>query len=249
MKNIISKITLIISLVCLMGCDRDDNNSTSTTTEAFMSSDSFTSTSGEKLGYWLYTPKNPTADMPLIVYFHGGSFRGTDINLLLGGSLPKFLHDGTVKDITAYILMPQCPTNKTWEQITTPTIELIDNIVQTKKINSNKISLTGHSLGGSGTWKYGATYSDKFSCIVPLSGSVSLSSAPAYKNIPVYAFVGSADNIVDPNVSVNMVQAINNQGGTALIKNYDGATHFDVPDLTYKDNTINIFNWMISQNR
>jgi pimeloyl-ACP methyl ester carboxylesterase len=220
-----------------------------TTVQATITNSSFTSSSSGNFGYWLYTPKNPTANMPLIVYLHGGSFRGTDINLLIGGSLPKFLYDSTVKDIPAYILMPQCPTGKTWEQITTPIIELIDNIAVAKSINSDKISLTGHSLGGSGTWKYGALYSNKFSCIAPLSGSVLLSAASQYANIPVYAFVGSADTIVDPNASINIVPAINSVGGQAQIKIYTGATHFDVPDLTYKDNTVNIFNWMITQTK
>lgn len=219
------------------------------TVKATMVSGSFTSTSSGNFGYWLYTPKNPTANMPLIVYFHGGSFRGTDINLLIGGSLPKFLSDSTVKDIPAYILMPQCPTGKTWEQITTPIIELIDNIVSAKSININKISLTGHSLGGTGTWKYGATYSSKFSAIAPLSGSVVVSTASQYKDIPVYAFVGSSDVTVDPQTSIDIVPAINSAGGTAQIKNYSGATHFDVPDLTYKDNAVNILNWLILQNK
>lgn len=209
----------------------------------------FSSSSNGNLGYWLYTPQNPTANMPLIIYLHGGSFRGTDLSLLVGGSLPKFLYDSSVTNVPAYILMPQCPTGKVWEQIGGSIIEMIDNIVASKSINTYKISLTGHSLGGTGTWKLGATYSSKFSCIAPLSGSVVVSTASQYTGLPVYAFVGSDDTIVDPTSSITIVTSINSLGGNAQIKNYNGATHFDVPDLTYKDNSVNILNWMISKTK
>jgi poly(3-hydroxybutyrate) depolymerase len=66
---------------------------------ANMTQNVFTSTSGGSIGYWLYTPANAKDNMPLIVYLHGGSGRGNDLNLVINGSLPKFLHDGTVKDI------------------------------------------------------------------------------------------------------------------------------------------------------
>ena len=203
--------------------------------------------SSEISGYWLYKPKNVTDNMPLIVYLHGGSGRGSDLSLVVSGSLPLFLNNGSVKDIPAYILMPQCPSNKTWDQLGESLFKLINDIVTDKKINSEKISLTGHSLGGTGTWSLGAVYFPLLSCIAPLSGSVNTNNASSYTSIPVWAFVGSADTIVDPSSSENIVPKINAQGGTAQIKVYDGATHFDIPDLVYKDQSVNLLNWMISQ--
>jgi len=61
---------------------------------------------------------------------------------------------------------------------------------------------------------------------------------------PVWAFVGSDDTIVNPNSSVAAVTMINNLGGYAKITVFDGATHFDVPELTYKDSTASILQWM-----
>lgn len=214
--------------------------------QATMTQNYFTTTNDGSLGYWLYTPQNPTPNMPLIVYLHGGSGRGTDLALVVSGSLPKFINENTITNIPAYVLMPQCPANKVWEQIAVSVNEIIDNVVATKNINSNKISLTGHSLGGTGTWKLGALYSNKFSCIAPLSGSVTTSTASSYINIPVWAFVGSADTTVSPTSSTTIVPMINSAGGNAQIKVYSGATHFDVPDLTYNDTSVNLLTWLIS---
>lgn len=244
--------TILTFLLFLIGCsdnNQDENVSVQTEVQASFTKNSFSSSANGNIGYWLYTPKNATANMPMIVYLHGGSGRGSDLNLVIAGSLPKFISEGTVKDIPAYVLIPQCPENKTWEQIATSVIELTDYVKTSKSINANKISLTGHSLGGTGTWKLGADYSSKFSCIAPLSGSVNVGTASSYINLPVFAIVGSADTIVDPALSTNIVPAINQQGGNAQIKVYNNATHFDVPDLAYKDSTLNIISWLISKTK
>ena len=47
------------------------------------------------LGYWLYAPENPTENMPLIVYLHGASGRGKDLNLVVADEdFPKYLQAG-----------------------------------------------------------------------------------------------------------------------------------------------------------
>lgn len=207
------------------------------------------SNSATYISYWIYTPKNATANMPLVVYLHGGSGRGNNLNLVIDGSLPKFLIDGSIKDVPAYIVMPQCPANTTWESFAPTVKELIDFMVVNKKISPKKISLTGHSLGGSGTWSLAASYPNTFSCIAPLSGSVSASKASAYVGFPVWAFVGSADTVVDPASSQNIVPLINTAGGNAQLKVYAGASHFEVADLAYKDQNLKLLDWLIGKSR
>lgn len=254
MKKLFSIFSnFFILLLTLASCSKSDGEVISEETvpdvNSTMTKNTFASAGSGNIGYWLYAPKDPQENMPLIVYLHGGSGRGTDLNLVVSGSLPQFLLDGSIKDIDAYILMPQCPSGKTWEQLGTAIIELIDNVTNSKKINSKKISLTGHSLGGSGTWRLGATYASKFSCIAPLSGSVQKETASSYINTPIWAFVGSNDDIVIPDHTTNIIPIINNLGGNAQVKVYDGATHFDVPELTYKDISVNLLDWLISKEK
>ncbi|WP_294958374.1 dienelactone hydrolase family protein [uncultured Flavobacterium sp.] len=249
--KIINTVKLLAAVLVFVSCSKDAENSEKeiNTVEASMTQNSFDTGTEGVMGYWLYTPENPSTDMPLIVYLHGGSGRGSDLSLVTSGSLPKFIQDGSVKNIRAYVLMPQCPSDKTWEQIATSVEALIDKTAADKKIDIKKISLTGHSLGGSGTWKLGSLYASKFSCIAPLSGSVTASTATSYKTIPVWAFVGSDDTVVDPAASTTIVPMINNLGGNAQVKVYAGATHFDVPDLVYKDTSVNIISWLIGNSK
>ena len=41
------------------------------------------------------------------------------------------------------------------------------------KLNQSRIFLTGHSMGGFGTWSTACKYPDKFNAIAPVSGDVS----------------------------------------------------------------------------
>ena len=49
-------------------------------------------------------------------------------------------------------------------------LEVLADAKSIYKPNSKKIYLTGHSMGGHGTWYLGATYPDKFAAIAPCAG-------------------------------------------------------------------------------
>lgn len=217
--------------------------------KASMSQKTFADAGNRPMGYWLYTPVPTRSDMPLIVYLHGGSGRGDDPGAVVAGSLPKFLYEGSVENVPAFVLMPQCPEGKTWEQIAPAVLGMIAEVCGDYRIDRKKIALTGHSLGGSGTWRLGAAYPQTFSCVVPLSGSADLHSAPACIGMPVWAFVGSADDIVSPESSEAMVDEILRLGGKAQLTVFQGASHFDVPDRAYKDPQIGLLNWMARQTK
>ena len=66
-----------------------------------------TTDAGVTLRYWLYTPSNPTDYMPLIVYLHGGSGKGNDLNLITSvDGFPKYLQSGALGDVRAYVVIP-----------------------------------------------------------------------------------------------------------------------------------------------
>ena len=199
--------------------------------------------------YWLYTPSDPTENMPLIVYLHGGSGKGDDLNLITAvDGFPQYLQSGQLGDVRAYVVIPQLPsTQKGWVNAAESISELIDHTVSTYKINRNNISLTGHSMGGTGTWNLACTYPSLFARIAPLSGSIRNTPdiIDNLKNIPVRAFVGSADTIVPPDSSKEVIAALKAAGGSAEITVFDGADHFSVPSLTFLDTNIDLIGWLI----
>lgn len=201
-----------------------------------------------ELKYWLYTPSDPTENMPLIVYLHGGSGKGDDLELITAvDGFPKYLRDGQLGDVRAYVIIPQLPSSqKGWANGAAAVYELIQVTVSKFGIYEENISLTGHSMGGTGTWNLALSYPTLFARIAPLSGSIRVQ--PEYieklKNIPVWAFVGSADTIVPPDSSMEFVAALKEAGGNAGITIFGDADHFTVPSLTYLDKDIDLISWL-----
>lgn len=205
--------------------------------------------SSQGLGYWLYTPENPSGNMPLIVYLHGGSGKGEDLDQLLNiDGFPKWLYDGSLGTPSAYILIPRLPSSqKGWSDVGSSVIALIDEIAAEYGLDTTNISLTGHSMGGTGTFALAKAYPDTFNRIAPCSGSIRITDGDlvAFQNIDVWAFVGSADTIVEPKSSIYFVDKLS-QIGNAKLTQFEGATHFDVPALVYLNSAINIIDWLIA---
>ncbi len=205
--------------------------------------------SSQGLGYWLYTPENPSGNMPLIVYLHGGSGKGENLDQLLNiDGFPKWLYDGSLGTPSAYILIPQLPSSqKGWSDVGSSVIALIDELASEYGLDTNNISLTGHSMGGTGTFALAKAYPDTFNKIAPCSGSIRVTDEDlvGFQNIDVWAFVGSADTIVEPKSSIYFVDKLS-QFGNAKLTQFEGATHFDVPALVYLNSEINIIDWLIA---
>lgn len=77
-------LAFLAAVLLLAGCAADREQPAGTDTEASlaqsaMTKERWTDTDGTILDYWLYSPENPAEDMPLIVYLHGGSGKGNDL--------------------------------------------------------------------------------------------------------------------------------------------------------------------------
>lgn len=200
-------------------------------------------------GYWLYTPENPTENMPLIVYLHGASGRGEDLDLVLADEdFPKYLQSGELGDVQAYVLIPQLPSGlRSWSDISDSLYSLIQKIVSDFSIDIENISLAGFSMGGTGVWELAVEYPDLFARIAPLAGSARgvLEYASLLKEIPVRAFVGADDTVITPNSSKQMVAKLQNAGADARITVLDGADHVSIPSLVYHDESVRLVEWLL----
>lgn len=203
----------------------------------------------DAFGYWLYTPENPTENMPLIVYLHGASGRGEDLNLVVADEdFPKYLQSGELGDVRAYVLIPQLPADlRSWSDISDSLYSLIQKTLSDLSIDTENISLAGFSMGGTAVWELAAEYPDLFARIAPLAGSARgvLEQVSALQEIPVRAFVGADDTVITPNSSEQMVVELKKAGADAQITVLDGADHVSVPSLVYHDESNRLVNWLV----
>jgi len=152
--------------------------------------------------YLSYKPKDYDTDTlkmwPLIIYLHGGSDRGNDLNKLYSQGIPDQLYRG--REFPFVIVAPQCPEHIRFS--TENWFENFYNEINAKyRIDTNRVYLTGMSLGGSGTWYLATKYPGKFTAIAPMSGFTRHldfinDNIDKLIDIPIWAFHGKIDNVV-----------------------------------------------------
>ncbi len=199
--------------------------------------------SGE-LNYFLSLPKVGVEKPPMIVFLHGAGERGTDLDKLYTHAIPRYIKEGM--DIPAVVLCPQCPPNMVWNNLVYPLKKLIDEIAEKYNVNKDKISITGISMGGFGTWDMGLNFPEYFSAIAPVCGGGLSWRCERLKNMPIWAFHGDIDPTVPLKNSVEMVDAVNSYGGNAKLTIFHNVDHFSW-DNAYLET--NVIEWLLDQER
>jgi pimeloyl-ACP methyl ester carboxylesterase len=152
--------------------------------------------------YLSYIPKDYEADAgrkwPLVIYLHGGSDRGTDLNKVYSSGIPDQVYRG--RKFPFIMLAPQCPEHLRWS--TDDWFEDFFKEATAKyRIDPDRVYLTGPSLGGSGTWYIAVRYPALFAAIAPISGFTSHldyidKNIDKLFDMPVWVFHGKLDNVV-----------------------------------------------------
>lgn len=210
----------------------------------------YTSTTHVKnFGYWVYRPTvSKDEKLPLIVYMHGIGERGNNLDKMLNVSLPMHLYKNNVA-VNAVVIMPQCPASTNWTNLADDVIELINLVKEEENIDDTSISLTGHSLGGIGTWKIALKYPDVFASLVPVSSTInSPNECTKLVDTPIWSFHGSKDTMT-PTSMLQAQKVIEAAGGTKMeVTMFMGQGHC-ITDLVYNNPEYDILNWMASQHR
>ena len=136
----------------------------------------------------------------------------------------------------------------------------INYLISAYNINTDRIYLTGYSLGAYGCFSYISKYgADSYAtAIVPIAGGGDTNSGNQYKSVPVWAFHGGNDTAVPTSRSIDMVSASNtsNPSTKAKVTIYPGVAHnsdtrtFDGTGMgtessDYDAFNISIFDWML----
>ena len=181
------------------------------------------------LGYFLTTPTDfdPAKErLPLILFLHGAGERGTGIDIVKVNGIPKvFAADPDYHGLRVITLSPQCPDNMVWSDIIHLVKALTDEIAAKYNCDPDRITCTGLSMGGFGTWSMGIRFNDYFAAIAACCGGGRSWEADRLKKIPVRAYHGLKDGAVEPIYSQLMVDAVNRCGGHAELFTYPETGH------------------------
>lgn len=180
-----------------------------------------------KMNVVVSVPEDFAADerLPMMVFLHGAGERGDNKEMLAIHGLLKYTRKGTFP-VRAVVVSPQVPSEDlTWSHLWAETFDLIKNMEKEYHADPGRITLTGISMGGFGTWELGMMHPDYFAAVAPICGGGMSWRAGALANTPVWAFHGDADTDVEPCMSLVMVDAVNRAGGKAKLTLFHGVGH------------------------
>jgi hypothetical protein len=231
-----------------------------------------TGSNGVFIGFYEYKPvdynNDPSVKYPLIIFMHGIGERGngtSDLPNLLNIGIPRYIKDGhpmrffwNGKWETFLVLSPQLsPAYGGW-----PTFyvdEMLKHARNNMRIDTNRIYLTGLSLGGGGVWQYAGSSlanAKKFAAIAPVCGTcqgVNWCNFSTAK-LPVWAFHAADDGVVGAGCTNGAINNINNCNPQVKpIKTiWPDGNHWiwdRAYDREYNWQSPNLFEWFLGQNK
>ena len=207
------------------------------------------------LGYLLFLPEGYAATgpnkWPLVLFLHGAGERGTNLDLVTVHGPPKLVK--TAKDFPFVVVSPQCPAEGIWHD--DEVLALLESVNAKYNIDTNRVYLTGLSMGGSDSWSLGTKYPERFAAIAPICGGGDdlplLLASPEQKRalgtLGIWAFHGGKDTVVPVGESQRMTNALIKAGcNDVKLTIYPEAGH---DSWTQAYNDPELWKWFLAHHR
>jgi dienelactone hydrolase len=211
---------------------------------------SFTPPNGAVMVYRLFRPSahGNAGKRPLVLFLHGADARGADNarnythhGMLLGAriwALPEYQARHP-----CLVVVPQ--TMDHWAGASLDAaLALVDALCGEFDVDRDRIYVTGLSLGGFGTFNALAARPRMFAAAVPVCGGGKPETAASFAHVPMWVFHGARDELVKPEESRRMVEALRRAGGAPAYTEYEGVGHNSFMDA-YSEPAL--VDWVMNQ--
>jgi len=164
--------------------------------------------------------------LPMIVFLHGAGQRGDDLEKVKIHGIPKYFSaDPCHLGLRVITVSPQCPDGLCWNNLARELYDFIVAATETYHADPDRVSITGISMGGFGTWEMLVSHPELFAAAAPICGGGMSWRIPQDLPVPVRTFHGDADPVVPICLSYDMADAVNARGGHCEFTVYHGCDH------------------------
>ena len=192
-------------------------------------------TNGGTLPYRLFVPSEYDAlqKYPLVVFFHGHPERGTDneAQLTYQPSPLVFVSPANQAKHPCFMVAPQCPPEGVWSDPTRrrQIRELVNVLQANYSLDTNRLYVTGLSVGGSAVWDSLTQNPDLFAAGIPIAAgaltSQVLALIPQITNSTVWAFKAADDEVFNALDTDRLINQFRKSGGAAIYTRYLNGGH------------------------
>ena len=221
----------------------------------------------DELAYRILYPQkfDKSKKYAIKLFLHGIGERGNDNESQLTYVDKVFLNKKNLENYPSIVVFPQAPLSDNWSSVTLdgnklsfpeddpPTnslklvIKLMDSLTNENYADKNRIYLSGLSNGGMGSFELLKHRPNMFASAVIICGGGNPAWAKEFaKSTPVWIAHGSNDQVVNPNFSLKMVEAIINEGGSPKVTFFENVYH-NSWDYIFSDDEY--LKWMYSRSK
>ncbi len=164
--------------------------------------------------------------LPVILFLHGAGERGTDLELVRVHGIPRmFTADPDYHGLRVITVSPQCPCGMVWNHLVFPLKDWFLTFVESVNGDKSRLSITGLSMGGFGTWDMITTFPGLFAAAAPICGGGMAWRTDALAGMHIRAYHGVDDGGVAFYLSQEMVLAARAHGADVELFAYDKVGH------------------------
>lgn len=200
---------------------------------------------GTTLPYRLFIPDaySSARHYPLMLVLHSAGERGTNnVTQLTNTRMATCWGDSAAQaKHPCFVVAPQCPTNGGWSS-SDPTSpirpelatanDILDSLAREFSIDTNRIYVTGFSMGGSGTWDIIMRFPERFAAAVPMSGGANPAYAYRCAGVPIWDFHGTVDQLVPVQYSRVLIDSLRALGRSVVYTHCHNLDCSGLPDST-----------------
>lgn len=221
-------------------------------------------------GYFIGLPngyEDSREKYPLLIFLHGLGQRGNgkeQLKYLLYDGIGKTLKDNrmpvhfTVEgtDFSFIIVSPQYQKQPTEDEV----IQLVDLMEKKYRVRTNRVYISGLSLGARISTLVAAKYPKRFSAMVPIAGVATTpgfgerAKSIAEADLPVWELHNNDDPMSDVNDARRFIDSLNSHSPLVpsrltIFDKYGHDAWSTALDTAYRENGKNIYEWMLQYYR
>ena len=156
--------------------------------------------------FLLYVPDSlpEEGDLPLLIFLHGRSLSGTDLNLVKKYGVFDGLKRGV--KIPAVIIAPQVKRSESWDP--DKLLDVLNYVQANYQTDLNRVYVTGMSLGGYGTLHFAGKVPERIAAAAALCGGGNIKDACNLGKTNLWIQHGKLDRDVAYTESTKIHEAI-----------------------------------------
>ena len=203
----------------------------------------------DTLLYRILMPENfdKTKTYPVLLFLHGAGERGNDNKAQLIHGSKLFLRPEVRANYPAIVIFPQCPEDSYWSNVKSSTVNgkrnfefekggkptlamkmvmsLMEQVKDLPYTDNKRIYAGGLSMGGMGTFEILRRMRGEFAAAFAVCGGDNPENVRKYKNIPLWIFHGAKDDVVPPENSQIIADALKAKKADVKFTMYPEANH------------------------